>query len=202
MVTAALAVTSVIVEEVDTGHLAQKLPPMGAGRWALYADVVNRDGLAETAVAEIDLPEIAGTPLAGDDSTGEVPPAGPDRIVRVGNEPLRARVPARLSFLVEDENGRPASDMELYMGMLGHAAVLKRDRTIFAHLHPSGSVPMAALQVASGDAHAGHAMAPGKLPAAVSFPYGFPRAGDYRVFVQVKRGGQVRSGAFDLTVTE
>jgi hypothetical protein len=89
--------------------------------------------------------------------------------------------------------------------MLGHAAVLKRDRAIFAHLHPSGSVPMAALQVASGDPvdpHRGHVIAPGKLPAAVSFPYGFPLAGDYRVFAQVKRGGEVRSGAFDLTVTE
>jgi hypothetical protein len=37
----------------------------------------------------------------------------------VGNEPLRARVPARLSFLVEDENGKPAFDMELYMACSG-----------------------------------------------------------------------------------
>jgi hypothetical protein len=34
----------------------------------------------------------------------------------------------------------------------------------------------------------------------VSFPFGFPRAGDYRIFVQVKRGGRVQTGAFDAQV--
>jgi hypothetical protein len=31
----------------------------------------------------------------------------------------------------------------------------------------------------------------------VAFPYGFPRAGDYRIFVQVKRAGHIETGAFD-----
>jgi hypothetical protein len=35
------------------------------------------------------------------------------------------------------------------------------------------------------------------LPAEVSFPYGFPRAGDYRLFVRVKRHGVVETGVFD-----
>jgi hypothetical protein len=37
-------------------------------------------------------------------------------------------------------------------------------------------------------------------PADVSFPYGFPPAGDYRMFVQVKREGQVETGVFDTHV--
>jgi hypothetical protein len=114
------------------------------------------------------------------------------------------------------------------MGMLGHAAFIRTDRSVFAHVHPSGSVPMQALAMTqqsdpvaasrSGEmepmaAHTLHKalMAgmemPGMpmpekstLPAEVSFPYGFPKPGSYRIFVQVKRGGEIETGVFDATV--
>jgi hypothetical protein len=34
----------------------------------------------------------------------------------------------------------------------------------------------------------------------VGFPYGFPKAGNYRIFVQVKRAGRVEMGVFDARV--
>ena len=34
----------------------------------------------------------------------------------------------------------------------------------------------------------------------VEFPYGFPAVGEYRVFVQMKHGAVVETGAFDLSV--
>jgi len=34
----------------------------------------------------------------------------------------------------------------------------------------------------------------------VRFPYGFPQAGDYRIFVQVKRAGRIETGVFDAHV--
>jgi hypothetical protein len=112
-------------------------------------------------------------------------------------------------FSVQGQDGKPAEDLEPYMGMAGHAEFVRSDLSVFAHVHPSGSVPMASLELAQagllGDRSAmqgGMAMAPatGTWPALVSFPYGFPKPGDYRIFVQVKRAGQVETGVFDVQV--
>ena len=51
------------------------------------------------------------------------------------------------TFRVEEATGRPATDLELYMGMPGHAVFISHDRRVFAHVHPSGSAPMAAMQI-------------------------------------------------------
>ena len=61
---------------------------------------------------------------------------------------------------------------------------------------------MAAMNIAmpSDPAHAHHDMAPGALPSMVTFPFGFPEPGDYRIFVQVKRAGRVITGVFDARV--
>jgi len=207
-------------ERVDAGVFAQELPAAAAGRYVLYGDIVHENGLPETVTAEIDLPSIAGKPLEGDDSGPPAPPlaqadynrsvfelAGGYRMVWERPARLRTRQPIDFRFVIQDAAGRPASDMELYMGMLGHAAFVGHDGSVFAHVHPSGSVPMAALglvqlkDVQPGNPHAGHTMMMhAGLPAEVSFPYGFPKAGDYRIFVQVKRAGKVETGVFDARV--
>jgi hypothetical protein len=198
----------------DDGAFAQLLPAMPAGRYALYGDVVHEDGLAETATAEMDLPQIAGHPLEGDDAGGAGPPAGSEaartasplpggyRMVwERAAGPLHATKPYDFRFRLEDPQGKPADQVELYMGMLGHAAFVSTDRTVFAHVHPTGSVPMPAIQLAQPDnPHAGHVMFPGGPPPEVGFPYGFPKPGAYRIFVQMKRAGAVATGIFDAQV--
>jgi len=52
---------------------------------------------------------------------------------------------------------------------------------------------------ASGDSMAG--MHPEAVPAEITFPYGFPQAGDYRLFLQLKRAGQVETAVFDAHVS-
>ena len=97
------------------------------------------------------------------------------------------------------------------MGMAGHAEFVSSDMSVFAHIHPAGSVSMAALDLANSggvidDTRAlsppgmAMAMSASALDPEVSFPYGFPKAGEYRIFVQVKRAGQVQTGVFDAHV--
>jgi hypothetical protein len=191
----------------------QQLPTMPAGRYALFGDIVHANGLPETAITQLTLPDLEGRTLTGDDAGARADSLRPENSVSQldaayrmiwdrTTAPLHARRPYVFLFRIEDAQGRPAPDMELYMGMLGHAAFIRTDLSVFAHVHPSGSVPMAALALTQPDnPHAAHAMAAaGALPSAVSFPYGFPKPGEYRIFVQVKRGGQIETGIFDAKV--
>jgi len=48
--------------------------------------------------------------------------------------------------------------------------------------------------------HMGSNPGPAGLPNEVTFPYGFPATGRYRVFVQMKHDNTVETGAFDVDV--
>jgi hypothetical protein len=90
------------------------------------------------------------------------------------------------------------------MGMAGHAVFISNDGKIFAHVHPAGSVAMAAVDLADNQGqpqkHEMAGMNSAPIGTEVSFPYGFPQNGDYRVFVQIKRGGHVETGEFSAHV--
>jgi hypothetical protein len=198
-------------EMTSSGIFKQALPPMPAGQYKLYGDVVHASGFPETVVADLDLSSgIAGTPLAGDDAAGSrMPQPGSAHIVWDRDPgPIRSKRAQIFKFRLVDKDGHPVSDMELYMGMPGHAAFLKDDGAVFAHVHPSGSVPMAALMLANPapemDHSAMHFMDSGSmaasLPPEVAFPYGFPAPGNYRIIVQMKHGGRVETGIFDAAV--
>jgi len=198
--------------QVGPGTFEADLPSMAPGAFALYADVVHRDGRLETFAASAGLPQRTGGVLEGDDSVGVIPGlsrsqpvTGPGTTtVRLMDgytmtldlrAPLRAKSGQLLRFALLDPEGNPASDMRLYMGMSAHAAVLKTDGTVFAHIHPAGTIPMAAY----GSNMAGMAM-PSAATSQVSFPFGFPSSGAYRVFVEMKHGTIVETAAFDLLV--
>jgi hypothetical protein len=192
----------------STAAFEQPLPDLPAGSYELFADVVHRTGVPETITASLDVPATSGTPLSGDDSawTG---PASNGRIAWVrDSQPLTTKRLTMFTFRVEDASGQPATDLELYMGMPGHAIFVRKDRRVFAHVHPAGSAPMASLALAGNAPHTGHASGPAQaghethasIPPTVTFPYGFPEPGDYRIFVQVKRAGRIETGVFDTHV--
>jgi hypothetical protein len=217
-------------QRAGSDSFIQNLPAMPAGHYQIFADVVLSTGFPVTMVGQIDLASaiggaIAGKPLTGDDSgidgnpipsetggTAEYPlPDGGHMIWERDGQPLQAGVPLILRFRVTDRSGNPAQDLEPYMGMAAHAAVIRSDGSVFAHVHPTGSVPMASFELAQaslpGSSRVGsfgtmdmRQMTPDKIAPEISIPYGFPKAGLYRVFVQVKRSGQIQTAVFDAIV--
>jgi hypothetical protein len=201
-------------EAAQTGVFKLKLPSMPAGVYRLYADIVHANGFPETMVSDIQLPtDLNGRALTGDDASGKAVSASDTTFLLPdgyhlqwlrGTKSLKAKQPTSFRFRLVNSKGHAPSDMRLYMGMLGHAAFVKMDGTVFAHIHPTGSVSMAAFMLAQNDAMAGMDHSAMKmddtLPNEVSFPYGFPTPGRYRIFVQMKHGDTVETGIFDAGV--
>jgi hypothetical protein len=117
-----------------------------------------------------------------------------------------------LKYRLLDEQGRPVF-VEPYMGMLGHAAVRRKDGSVFAHVHPSGTFSMASQRYFETDGgltsvasqptiHTNHVPAATSGISLVSFPYEFPQPGAYRIWVQLKSAGKVLTGVFDADVQD
>ena len=205
-------------DETRSGTFEQPLPHVPDGDYELFADVVHSTAISETITGRLSTSEIHGSQLTGDDSAWSIPVSGVNmdaaplsdqgRMVWVRDgRPLQIGQLTMFTFRVDEATGRPATDLELYMGMPGHAIFVSRDRRVFAHVHPSGSAPMAAMQIgqrslgdAANAADQDHTHGGGRLPAVVSFPFGLPERGDYRIFVQIKRRGRIETGAFDARV--
>lgn len=153
--------------------------------------------------------------------------------------PLQAGKFYSLKFSVLTPDGKPA-DLQPYLGMMGHAAVIKDDGTVYIHLHPTGTFSSASQQVIEKritDTTLNYQLATPKLfrdsidlvidnlkklpenerdslvmngmshtanshkgHASVTFPYSFPQAGNYRIWLQVKRNGKILTGVFEAKV--
>lgn len=209
-------------------HLSMTLPAMPPGTYRLYADIVLRNGFPETLQSTITVPDgMSSAPVASDDASAKPAPlsAGdlgasyklPDGYTMVWDKPanLTANTAEVFHFRLLDPAGKPATDVQPYLGMAGHAAFVKTDGSVFAHTHPGGSAAMPALLIANGESPEalsasetpsampdmpGMRMHTAALPPEVGFPYGFPSAGRYRIFIQTKHGSTVETGVFDAEV--
>ena len=197
-----------------------QVPPLPDGHYRLYADITYETGFAATLTTTVDLNPanaalpVRTLPVRDSDDSWLVEGGGTDQVqgphlVLTGEAKLRAGDDVSLEFAMVDASGRPV-EIEPYMGMLGHAAVRRSDGSVFAHLHPVGTISMAAQDYFTRQAaretgqaapmdHSMHQHAAGAVNA-ISFPYLFPQPGAYRMWVQAKVAGKVITGIFDLEV--
>jgi len=212
----------------DSWQFVTPLPPLPAGRYRVFTDVVHESGLERTLVDSFTLAApLTGNPaqLGADDAwfdgaAARADASAPDASLGDGLT-ARWKGPARpsagttgvLRFALRDASGS-APSVEPYLGMQGHAVVMRRDGGVFVHLHPSGTSSMASQMTfalrdrgdttARGRLRADSASMPMAAPATslseIAFPYAFPSAGDYRVWIQLRVAGRVRTAAFDVTV--
>jgi hypothetical protein len=204
-------------EMISDNHLGMAMPRMPAGEYKLYADIVHLNGFPETLTANLTVPEkMSIAPLASEDASAMPPGLSkgelgttyklPDNYSMVWDRPgdLVANAAYLFRFRLFQPDGTPAADMKPYLGMAGHAAFVKDDGTTFAHTHPDGSAAMPAMMMANGEEQEmpGMDMSTKTPPLSpvVEFPYGFPSAGRYRIFIQMKHGETVETGVFDADV--
>jgi hypothetical protein len=214
------------------GDFRIALPAMPPGQYSLYADVVHVNGFPETLVSKITIPgDMPGGFLGTDDATGRPQPLSQgqlgnaykfsDGYTIVWDRPaaITANTAYGFRFRLLNPEGKPATDVQPYMGMAGHAAFVKTDGSTFAHTHPEGSAAMPALMLANDNANTAPIdessggqmdkslhmdmdmpMHDQPISNTVEFPYGFPSPGRYRIFVQMKHGATIETGVFDATV--
>ncbi|HEX5929757.1 MAG TPA: hypothetical protein VFY48_10225 [Solirubrobacterales bacterium] len=109
------------------------------------------------------------------------PPAAADTTagyeVRLRSDHLAAGEPAALTFAV-GRDGEPVGDLAPYLGAKGHLVALREGDLAFLHVHPEpggvGEVPFAAT---------------------------FPSAGRYRLYLQFRHDGTVRTAEFTVEVS-
>lgn len=209
----------------DSATFETPLPPLPQGRYRAFADITHESGFARTLAATVDLPAPDAAPvLDRDDAWFTGPPADSIAVLSGGaslvwlSKPrnLRAGEEAGLNFAVVEPDGRVGL-VEPYLGMPGHAVVMRSDGGVFIHLHPSGTISAAAAtalrerrpsdsawgtlgrRLTEQGASAGHDRH-GALPGRFGFPYAFPAPGRYRVWVQVRRSGGIETAAYSIEV--
>jgi len=153
------------------------------GSYTLFHDFTSkRDGMQVVPV-ELAVAGEAPAPVA------LAPDADGARVVEgctvklVAPAPLRSLFNLSLKVRVE-QDGQPVTDLEPFLGALGHLIVISEDRRRFVHSHPLSAPPKV-----------------GK-PAGPEVTFGalFPAPGRYKAWVQLQRKGRVLTAPFVFDV--
>jgi len=105
---------------------------------------------------------------------------GGTRVKLTMPEPFAGREQLITFDVLDDTTGAPAGDLEPYLGATGHLLVASADLAVASHAHPIADINGSRSNIV--------------------FEVLFPRPGDYRLWVQLQRRGEVVTTAFTVPV--
>jgi len=196
----------------DGSYRVQHTFPNG-GDFKFYADFTPPN--AKQVVERIDV-KVSGTERAKVALVADTKLEKSVDGVKVTMKPsakMEAGQELTLDFAVFDaKTGKPATDLQNYLGELAHFVIISEDLVDFVHAHPMAKgEKMDGMKMdgdkkekdhnADGHSHGADSKDP-KKPSAyeVSAHTAFPRAGLYKLWAQFQRGGKVISVPFIVNV--
>ncbi|MDQ1043174.1 hypothetical protein [Streptomyces sp. V4I2] len=150
-----------------------------AGGYRVFADFTPEKKNAENLTL--------GADLAASGPYEPQPVPAPNTTARIDgyevalNGALRPGTAGELTLKIS-RNGKPVTDLQPYLGAYGHLVALRSGDLAYLHVHPNGE---------PGDG----TTEPGP---AVSFTATAPSSGTYRLFLDFKHDGKVRTAAFTV----
>jgi hypothetical protein len=158
-----------------------KLALPQAGAYRMYADFAPEDGSGMTLGADLY--------AAGDYEPKKLPEAGRTSTVDGYTVTLDGDlIPGKSSKLTlkVSKDGHPVTDLQPYLGAYGHLVALRAGDLAYLHVHPDGR---------PGD---------GRTPSGpeITFYAQVPSRGDYRLFLDFRHEGDVRTADFTARAGE
>lgn len=150
-----------------------------AGDYRVFADFTPAGKNATGLTLGTDL-AVSG-PYKAAELPKPAPTAGVDGYTVSLNGTLRPDAPERLTFTVR-KDGEPVTDLQPYLGAYGHLVALRAGDLAYLHVHPDGE-PGDGVTASGPD---------------VSFMATAPSPAAYRLFLDFKHEGTVRTVAFTV----
>ncbi len=177
-----------ILQPDGSFRLEFKFP--SAGQYLVFSEFMpngQRDQTFRFPIA-IESTETASGPATIEPTHGDAKPIADEPQVTAEltcrPQKISAGVPAMLIFRLHDRD-QPVTDLESYMGAMGHCAIISQDTKMFIHCHPEQLYPP------DKDSRGGPVLA---------FHTIFPKPGLYKIWGQFQRGGKVLVADFVVEV--
>jgi len=163
----------------NTGNMRATFSFPVGGRYLLYADHKPSGGRQATAVAEVNVPGDAPTPRKlSPNVPGTV--KGGNITAKVSVDNARSGGETKIAFSLADSEGKPVTDLQPYLGAMGHLVVISADGKRYVHAHPLN--------------------ADRTTPSVVEFEAHFTASGLYKGWGQFRRQDKVDTVPFVIRV--